>query len=123
MDIIRKYTYSIHNLSYRLRYHRKLSDKLLCQLCEDAGITSAHWYSIEKGRVKTLPEETLQSIEQALGKSLSLSVPGEPILLEDEGRKNVSVPGEPPQSQSSSVPPAQQQPPYNHLFYQPIAMV
>ena len=92
MNIVRKYVYSIHNLHLRLRYHRKLSPKSLAQLCTEAGITSAHWYSIEKGRVGTLPEETLNSIQEALGKDLSLPVPEEPkITVEDVSNPNPSV--------------------------------
>lgn len=109
MDIIRKYVYSIHNLQHRVRYHRKLSSKSLALLCTEAGITSAHWYSIEKGRVGTLPEDTLNAIQDALGKDLSLPVPGEPsITVEDVSNPTPSVScTEPLQSQVPTCHPVE----------------
>ena len=70
MKVSRKIVTNLPGLEKKIWEARKLSPYTLQSLCDRAGISVPHWYKIEKGEIKELPEDTLRGIEFALGKRL-----------------------------------------------------
>lgn len=57
----------VEGLGDRIRKERKASPKTITQLAAEAGISVAYWNRIETEKLVSLPIETLQAVENALG--------------------------------------------------------
>lgn len=57
----------VPELGQRIREARHSCGRTITQLAAEADISVANWYAIEQERVKVLPINTLQRIEQVLG--------------------------------------------------------
>ncbi|MBP0017187.1 MAG: hypothetical protein J7647_06460 [Cyanobacteria bacterium SBLK] len=58
--------YDADDLPEWLRNTAKNSGKSISQICRDAEITTAYWYSLLKGKYESIADETLKKLEKAL---------------------------------------------------------
>ena len=72
MKVERRIQIDMPGLGQQIRQARKADARPLTRLAADAGMTTANWYAIENEEIKTLPEDTLRSIEAVLEKDFGV---------------------------------------------------
>jgi transcriptional regulator with XRE-family HTH domain len=80
MLVTRVVEYDAGDLPGKLKRLARRCTKSTSQVCKDAGLSRAYWYTITAGERKSIPWETLESIAKGLG-----------VTMEDLGVNGGSV--------------------------------
>ena len=72
MKVVKTIGVEVSGLGERIKKARTSDSRSLTQLAALANMTTANWYRIEGEKFNTLPYETLQNIEKALGIDLNV---------------------------------------------------
>jgi transcriptional regulator with XRE-family HTH domain len=72
MEVVKQVKIIVPDLASRIKQFREKDGRSVQVLATAAGISTAYWYEIEKGKRHWISEEVLRGIENALGVDLGV---------------------------------------------------
>lgn len=72
MEVVKQVKIIVPDLASRIKQFREKDGRSVQVLATAAGISTAYWYEIEKGKRHWMSEEVLRGIENALGVDLGV---------------------------------------------------
>ncbi|BAS55354.1 XRE family transcriptional regulator [Leptolyngbya boryana NIES-2135] len=76
VDVVRQIRVTVPDLEKRIKELREASGRSAQALATEAGISTAYWYEIEKGKRQYITEDVLRGIERALDTDFGVKFDG-----------------------------------------------